>query len=48
MADPTTLAFALQEARLNGAEVAPCEVLELEARLDAALAAEAAQGREAF
>jgi len=55
MDDTTALAFALQEelnnlqeARLNGAEVAPCEVLELEARLDAALAAEAAQGREAF
>ena len=58
IADPTALAFALQEelndleeARLNGAEVAPREVLDLEARLEAALAAEAAQApvlEEAF
>ena len=51
--DPTTAAFALQEelndlqeARLNGAEVSPLEVLELEARLDTALAAEAALSEE--
>lgn len=53
MADPTALAFALQEqlndlqeAQLNGAEVSPLEELELETRLDTALAAEAALSEE--
>lgn len=45
--DPVALAFSLQEqlshlqdARLNGADVSPLEVLELEEALAAALAAE--------
>jgi hypothetical protein len=58
MADPTTLAFALQEelndleeSRLHGANVAPWQFLQLEEELEAALAAEAAQApvlEEAF
>jgi hypothetical protein len=48
-ADPTTRALIaqerlnhLQDARLDGADVAPWEFLELEEELEAALAAEAA------
>ena len=49
--DPTTRALIaqeqlghLQDARLNGDDVSPVEILELEEELKAALAAEAAQG----
>jgi hypothetical protein len=51
--DPTTRALIaqeqlghLQDARLNGGDVSPLEILELEEELKAALAAEAAQGGE--
>jgi hypothetical protein len=51
--DPTTRALIaqeqlghLQDARLDGADVAPWEFVELEGEIEAALAAEAAQARE--
>ena len=53
--DPTTRALIaqerlsfLQDARLNGADISPEEFLDLEEELEAALAAEAAQGGEAL